>query len=325
MIAASLALACAQAQAEVMPQETLTLPGEEVYPESMAQDAKTGRIFVGSFRSGDVFEIHKGKTAVFVPGSRDDTHSVIGIAVDSARRRLWLCNSEAGASAKSTPDSIGKSYLHVYNVDDGQLLKKIPLGGGQGGHFCNDIALSKDGTAYITDSFAPAIWKVGPDLKLQDWLVDDRFKGEGFNLNGIQLTFDEKYLLVNKMNAGKVFRIGAHDKSVVEVALDRPIEGGDGMQLVSSHSMLMVEGFGAAQPGIAKLTFNTDYTSAKIEDKIVSSAFDTPTAVRQVGSSIYVVNSGFNHLFKRDTYGPPSGPFNVVRFEEHKPTKQGAF
>lgn len=316
---------CLPVYADLAPNETLVLPGADIYPESLAHDAKSGKLFVGSFYNGNVVQFAKGKPSVFVPGSRDDIHSVTGIAVDSSHRRMWLCNSEAGASAKSTPGTVGKAFVHVYDVDNGRLLKKIPLSDDVGGHFCNDIVLSRDGSAYVTDSFSPIIWKVSADLTAQAWLVNDQFKGEGFNLNGIQLTPDERYLLVNKMNTGKVFRVGVQDKSVVDVKLDRPIEGGDGMQLVSSHALLVVEGFGAKQPGIAKLKFNTDYTTATIEDKVTSAAFDTPTAVRQISTSVYVVNSRFNHLFKRDTYGPPVGPFNIVRFNQHKPARAGAF
>lgn len=323
LFATTLAI-CMPVHADLAPDEILSLPGADIYPESMAQDSKTGKLFVGSFYAGDVLQIVNGKSSVFIPNSRDDIHSVVGIAVDSKRRRLWVCNSEAGASAKNTKETTGRSFVHVYNVDTGSLLKKIPLDNG-GGHFCNDIAVSSDGSAYITDSFSPTIWKVGPELMAQAWLVNDQFKGEGFNLNGIQLTPDEKYLLVNKMNEGKIFRIGLRDKSVLNVTLDRPIEGGDGMQLLTSHMLLMVEGFGAKTPGIAKLTFTEDYSSASVDDKVTSGAFDTPTAVRSAGENVYVVNSRFNHLFKRDTYGPPVGPFSIVRFARHQPARPGAF
>lgn len=316
--------ACMPAFAGVVPNETLVLPGDSFYPESLAQDNKSGKMFSGSFSNGDIVQFTHGKATVFVPGSRDDIHSVVGIAIDSVKRRLWLCNSEAGASSKSTPETVGKAFVHVYNVDSGQLLKKIPLSG-DGGHFCNDIALSRDGSAYITDSFSPIIWKISTNLVPQAWLVSDQFKGEGFNLNGIQLSPDEKYLLVNKTNTGKVFRVDVQNKSVLDVRLDRPIEGGDGMQLVSSHVLLMVEGFGAKEPGIARLVFNTDYTAAKIEDKVISPAFETPTAVRQIGEMVYVVNSRFNHLFKRDTYGPAVGPFNIMGFRQNKSFHAGAF
>lgn len=317
--------ACMQAHADLSPNGTVILPGSDVYPESMAEDTRTGKLFVGSFYKGNVLEFYKGKHRVFVSGVRDDIHSVTGLAVDSGRRRLWLCNSDAGASTKTAKESIGKSYVHVYNVDNGELIKKISLNNVKGGHFCNDIALSSDGSAYITDSFSPIIWKVNRHFKAQAWLVSDKFKGKGFNLNGIQLTPDEKYLIVDKMNSGFLFRVGTQDKSLVKIKFNRTLEGGDGMQLVSPHELLVVEGFGAKHPGIAKLKLNNDYTAVVSEGKVVSKEFDVPTAVRKVGSSIYIVNSRFYHLFKRDTYGPAKGPFDIVRFDLHKPMSQGAF
>lgn len=298
-----------------LPNVTHILLGENVYPEGITYDAKTDSLFVGSFHKGEIQLIQKGKVTVFVPAGQDELHSVVGLFADAKRRRLWVCNSEVGASQRSTPESIGKAGVHIYDLDKKLLIKKVGLTQ-QSGHFCNDIALDKSGNAYITDSFSPVIWKVdGTTFVLSEFVNDNRFRGEGFNLNGIQITSDGKYLITVKMNSGQLFRISLKDKSVSEIKLNRPIDAGDGMFYYGKHELLVVEGFGAKEPGIATLTFSKDYSSATISKKLQSPRIKVPTTITIADGKLFVVNSQFNHLFKPKESGPPEPAFSVVGFD----------
>ena len=82
--------------AQEIPDVTYTLRGENVYPEGIAYDSKTESLFVGSFYKGEIQHIQKGNVTVFVPAGQDELHSVVGLFADAKRRRLWVCNSEAG-------------------------------------------------------------------------------------------------------------------------------------------------------------------------------------------------------------------------------------
>lgn len=298
-----------------LPDVTHMLLGENVYPEGITYDAKTDSLFVGSFYKGEVQRIQRSKVTVFIPAGQDELHSVVGLLADAKRRRLWVCNSEAGASQRSTPESIGKASVHIYDLDKKSLIKKVDLTQ-QSGHFCNDIALDVNGNAYITDSFSPIIWKVdGTNFHLTEFLNDDRFRGEGFNLNGIQITSDGKYLITVKMNSGQLFRISIEDRTVTEIKLNRPIDAGDGMFFSGKHELLVVEGFGAKEPGIATLIFTKDYSSATISKKLQSPKIKVPTTVTIADGKLFVVNSQFNHLFKPEESGPPEPAFSIVGFD----------
>jgi hypothetical protein len=298
-----------------LPDVTHALLGENVYPEGITYDSKTDSLFVGSFHKGEIQLIQKGKANIFIPAGQDDFHSVVGLFADAKRRRLWICNSEAGASQRSTPESIGKASVHIYDLDKKALIKKVGLTQ-QSGHFCNDIALDKSGNAYITDSFSPVVWKVdGTTFVLRKFVNDDRFRGEGFNLNGISITSDGKYLITVKMNSGQLFRISLKDKSVAEIKLNRLIDAGDGMFFSDKHELLVVEGFGAKEPGIATLILTKDYSSATISKKFQSPKIKVPTTITIADGKLFVVNSQFNHLFKPEESGPPEPSFSIVGFD----------
>jgi len=309
--------------ADTLPDASYNLTGEKMFPEGMAYDPQTKSLFVGSFYKGEIQRIKAGTVSGFIPAGQDGLHSVVGMAINDAKRLLWVCNSEAGASQYATPATTGKASVHVYDIDKKILVKKIMFDE-KAGHFCNDIILDKRGNAYITDSFSPTIWKVdAAHYTLQAWATDTRFSGEGFNLNGIQLTSNGKYLIVDKTNSGQLFRLTVANQSIQEVKLSRPIEGGDGMFFSSANKLLVVEGFGAKKPGIAKLIFSNSYTEATVVKEIESPKLNTPTAVRVIDGEIYVVNSQFNHLFKGNEYGPAQAPFNIVRFNVGALKKQG--
>jgi sugar lactone lactonase YvrE len=309
--------------ADTMPDASYALMGDNIFPEGMAYDPLTRSFFVGSFYKGGIQRIQAGTASEFLPAGQDGLHSAVGMALDAAKRLLWVCNSEAGASQYATPESTGKASIHVYDIDKKSLVKRIAFDE-KAGHFCNDIVLDARGDAYVTDSFSSTIWKVhAAHYTLQAWATDARFGGEGFNLNGIQLTSGGKYLIVNKMNSGQLFRLAVSDQSIQEVKLSRPIEGGDGLFFASANELLVVEGFGAKNPGITKLLFSNDYTEAAVTKKIESAKFNTPTAVKVIEGEIYVVNSQFNHLFKGKEYGAAQAPFNFVRFNLASLKKQG--
>ena len=304
-----------QSWAKELPDITYALLGDKVYPEGIAYDKRTESLFVGSFYKGEIQRIRKGTVTIFIPAGQDDLHSVVGMSIDVMKRRLWVCNSEAGASQRATPDSIGKASIHIYDLDSKSLLRRLPLTQ-QSGHFCNDIALDASGNAYITDSFSPMIWKVnGSNFVLSEWVRDDRFSGEGFNLNGIQITPDDKYAIVVKMNSGQLFRISAKDRSIIEIKINRPIDAGDGMVLSDKHELFVIEGFGAKEPGIAKVLFSNDYSSAVVSSALDSPEMKVPTTATIANGNLFVVNSQFNHLFKPEVSGPPEATFTVVGFD----------
>ncbi|HEX5690638.1 MAG TPA: hypothetical protein VFX76_11580, partial [Roseiflexaceae bacterium] len=217
-----------------------------------------------------------------------------GMKVDS-RGWLWMAGGATGT-------------MWMYDASSGRLLSGFR--NGVEGSFVNDVAIGPDGAAYFTDSRVPLLYRIAPDaqgiFQLEYWrdLRDTPIQfTEGFNLNGIVVTPDGKYLIVVQSNTGKLFRVATDTKEVAEITLaggDR-MTAGDGMLLdgqtlhVSRNSLnLMVQ-----------VRLNADYGSGQQIGSFTDPSFALTTTMARVGDRLLVVNSQFN---RRDN---PSLPFTI--------------
>jgi DNA-binding beta-propeller fold protein YncE len=167
--------------------DVISFTKDALYPEGVDYDAKTNRFLVTSLHEGTVGTVSpEGNYQVLFQD--DKMVSAIGIRIDNERDRVLVCNSDPGVSLHTQKETQGKlAGVAVFQLSTGKLIKYIDLASLSegGGHFCNDIAVDGDGTAYVTDSFSPIIYKIDPDNNATILLKNDRFSGKGFNLNGI--------------------------------------------------------------------------------------------------------------------------------------------
>ena len=129
--------------------------------------------------------------------------------------------------------------------------------------------------------------------------------GQGFNLNGIAVTPDNKYLIVVQSNTGKLFRIAIDTKEVAEIALaggDR-MTNGDGL-LLDGHTLHVVRN---SLNLIVQLRLAADYTSGQQIGSFTDPSFQFTTTIAKAGDRLLVVNSQFN---RRNTNNPEL-PFSV--------------
>ncbi|KZK76872.1 SMP-30/Gluconolaconase/LRE-like region [Pseudovibrio sp. W64] len=165
-----------------------SLESKALYPEGLEYDAKSERFLLGSIRRGEVIALNKdGTTTRLVDDER--LRSVVGIRVDAERGRLLVNSSDYGVATRSTPtEKFASVALGIYDLATGAPLKFVDLSDLRPTEkkFANDLTVDADGNAYITDSLAASIYKVTPSGKASVFLSHDRFRGEGFNLNGIQ-------------------------------------------------------------------------------------------------------------------------------------------
>jgi hypothetical protein len=277
----------------------ITVKHPALYPETLEYDSVKDRFLLGSFREGAIYEVDlTGKASLLVDDPR--LCSVLGIAVDAARRRLWAVNSDLGASTKPSVSGPKKlAGVGIYDLSTGEPLQYVDLSQlAEGPHLANGIALAPDGTAYVSDSFSPVIYKVSPEGTASVFLRDDRFAGSAVNLNGLAVHPDG-YLLVVKKSDGSLFKIPlARPSDMRRVSIPRNLTGGDGLTLAGGGKELVVIANRTPEyvsDAAISLHSEDGWATAQISaEHPLGDVYPTTAVVRQ--GALYVVHSKLNAL-----------------------------
>ncbi|WP_208982281.1 hypothetical protein [Pseudovibrio sp. JE062] len=245
-----------------------SVESKALYPEGLEYDAKRERFLLGSIRKGEVIALNKDGTATRLVDD-ERLRSVVGIRVDAERGRLLVNSSDYGVATRSAPsDKFASVSLGIYDLATGAPLKFIDLSDLKPAEkkFANDLTVDADGNAYITDSLAASIYKVTPSGKASVFLSHERFRGDGFNLNGIQY-HKNGYLLVAKKSDGSLFKVPLNDPSAfTEVAMPQPLVGTDGLVLAGPDELIAItnRASGVVSNTVFQLLSDDDWSSATI-------------------------------------------------------------
>jgi Cu-Zn family superoxide dismutase len=199
--------------------------------------------------------------------------------------------------------------MFVYDTADGSLVATYTTPETEQ-TFINDVTLTSDGVAYFTDSQRPILFKIKDTAggEASSWID---FTGsvleyvEGFNLNGIAATPDDRYLLTVQSATGDLYRIDNDSLEVIKVDTGgADLTAGDGILLVGNILYVSRNSFGEIVP----VTMSEDYSSGTAGTPITDPSLTFPTTIAQVDDSLLVVNSQFNNRG-----GTPTLPFTVSR------------
>jgi sugar lactone lactonase YvrE len=274
----------------------IAFTADTAYPESVTWSAKQHSFMVSSVRQGVVGKVStKGEYTPFITDK--SLVSSVGLLVDDKSNTLWVTNSDPGASEHTDAATQGKlAGLAAYDATSGERKAYYDLGSlSEGIHFANDLTLDANGNVYVTDSFAPIIYKIDTAGKASIFAKNALFKdADGFNLNGIAWHKDG-YLLVGKYNSGALFRVNLADPSdVSQVQLPEALKGADGLHLVDDQHLIIVQNMGSDRT--VELVSTDGWKTAKVEREL-KSIMSMPTAATDVDGSIYVLNSRLDTLF----------------------------
>lgn len=283
----------------------ITVPGGAVLPEGIAARGKS--IYTGSSADGTIYRApaRAGSTAVELSaGGADGRTAALGMKFD---KRGHLLVAGGGTGKVFVLDRSTGATLGIFSR---------PAGGAYapgGPTFLNDIAIAKNGDAYVTDSFAAVIYRIpaaglaAPTMSgaLEEWLLLEGSPivyQNGFNLNGIVAR--KKYLLTVQTNTGKLFRIKIGTKQIAKVKVrGTSLIGGDGMILDDEKLYVVHAGV------VDVLKLKSSLTSVKkLRKTIKDPSFDSPTTAALHKGRLFVVNSQFGRIGGPN---PPAAPFTI--------------
>jgi sugar lactone lactonase YvrE len=245
--------------------DPILLPAPDYYPEGIAANLATGDLYIGSVLNGTILEVANSFTEVepvpFVPPVPEVLErGAFGLRVDNARRILWVCDSNLGA----TPARPGGTLVGI-NTGDGSLAVRHEL---PADSLCNDILVDPSGAIFLTESRFGGIYRIDPELALTEnsatlWLEDAALAptvpGQ-FGANGIALAGSR--LFISNTSAGTLVRVDPNDPfpeftvSVVTLSENDvspvALSGPDGVWALSDTQLLVVEN-GTGGPGSGRL------------------------------------------------------------------------
>lgn len=285
---------------------------KQTYPESVTWSARQQVFMVSSVRHGTVGKVTPdGRYSVFIRDPR--LVSTLGVLVDDQRNTVWVINADPGAGERTQDATHGKlAAVATYDATTGAPRAYYDLSNLEpGAHLANDLALDAQGNAYVTDSFAPLVYRIDTRGHATVFARDARFKtGDGFNLNGIAVHRDG-YLLIGNYNSGELFRVDIDDPTRIEaVRLPEPLKGADGFDLIDDRHLVVAQNAGADRA--VELTSTDGWHTATIV-RTLKSEHSMPTAAVKANGKVYVLNSRIDNLFK--TGSTPVDHYLLQQFE----------
>ncbi|WP_079406005.1 SMP-30/gluconolactonase/LRE family protein [Streptomyces sp. 3211] len=278
-----------------------SLPGAKVYPEGIATDPRTHTVYVGSYADGTVYRAGPGRSEaeVFLPSGADGRHTANGLRVD-ARGRLWVTDSTTGVA--------------VYDTADGSRLAhfEVARGAGAPDHFINDLTLTPDGTAYLTDSVRGVIYRVTPEqLAAGSGVLTEAYDltpalrprpAGGFSLNGIVSDPAGRYLLAVDMPMGDLYRVDLRSGAVRRVTLiGGDLKAADGLALSPDGTLRVAHN---TTNTLTRWQVGPNGTRARLTRTLTDPSLQIPTTLTHTRGRTLVVRSQFD---KGGPMSPGSG------------------
>ncbi|MBC8151829.1 MAG: hypothetical protein H7Z72_02855 [Bacteroidetes bacterium] len=256
-----------------------------------------------------------GPTVRILPFTDDNQLvSTTGIFVDKPRNRILTAIGDlAGNSRRTTLATQYKlAALASYDRTTGKRLSYVDLGKLRPGasHFANDPAVDQQGNVYVTDSFAPIIYKIDPQGTASVFLEDSRLAAPAgsFGLNGI-VFHPGGYLLVGKYDEGVLYKVPLTSLGqFTRVGSGSVFTSADGLFLADDNTLLI------AANGKTNTVFWVRTVDGWATAK-AAGAFPTgdvfPSAIARTGADVYVLESHVNALLGGQN--PPVARFGIRR------------
>jgi Cu-Zn family superoxide dismutase len=275
---------------------------DAIFPEGVATDGDF--YYVGSTTDGTIYrgDLDRRVATPYLPGGEDGRTSAIGLKVDDGN--LFVAGGATGR-------------FFVYDTDTGELVGSYqvdPAPSSTNQTFLNDAAVAPDGSVYVTDSIRSVLYRIGPDYAtdgVEPLPVFLDFTGtaleytSGFNVNGIAVTPDGRYLVLAKSNSRELYRVDLQTQEVSRIDLGGAPVAGDGLVLVGS-TLYAVERQGDVGY-IVEVALSGDLSSGTVVGRTTDKSFDDPTTAALDGDRLLVVNSQFGER----SAGERPGPFTV--------------
>lgn len=302
--------------AAAAPPDTIDVPGERIFPESLTSSSD-GSVIIGSIAQKAVYRAEPGSNtaAVWIAPGTENLNNVLGVFADNKAGTVYVCSNLLGPPG---PGPAVNAMLLTFDAKTGTEKGHYVFPTEKG--VCNDIAVDADGNAYATDTNNMEIVRLKKGATaLEVWAGNGAFGPKGGVLDGISVL--GKRVVANTLATSKLFSIpiGAGGKAgtVAEVKLDREISRPDGMRSFGKSDVLIIEGGNGGRLSRIALSGDTGKVTTVKEGYP-----DGPVAVTVVGTTAYVLEgqlAAFMRGPSAPAAPPPPKPFKATAVQVGKP------
>lgn len=266
-----------------------------VFPESASADT-AGNLYVGSAK-GVIYRALPGSGTAVAWIRPDETNklvSLLGVLVDDKSGTLWTCSIPGGK-----PGQV--SALVAFDLRSGAFRQRYELPAPASA--CNDVAIDKDGTAFIAETSNGRIFTLKPGAAQVALLVEDKALLTG--VDGIAFAGDGT-LYVNNVRQNTMLRVNRKADgsfaSLTRLNVSQPLNGPDGLRPIGDNSFLQAEGPAGR---ISLVMIEGD----DVVVKLLKDGMDGVPGVTRIGNTAYALESKGRFLFDPKLKGQDPGAF----------------
>ena len=269
---ASIARVPALARTQIAPEDTA------VSPENITS-SRDGTVYFGSMTKGTIYRAVPGaaRAEPWILASTAGLTRVLGVLADDESNMLWVCqNATTGTGGAPV---VGQPALRAFDLTSGAAKGTYPFP--PNSRICNDIAVSSDGTAYVSESYGGRVHRLKRGATALDvWASDSALNV----VDGLAFLADGS-LYVNNIATGKLYRIPVKSDgsagAIVPIETSMPLGRPDGLRTASPRTLIQAEQAGR----VTELTIDGD----RAEVRVVRDGLTRPSGVTILGDSAIVL------------------------------------
>lgn len=277
----------------------ILVPVPRAHIESLSATAD-GTIYASS-TAGIVFRAAPGaeKAVAFVPADATG-RVVLGVFPDEKAGLLWVCRAPNIFRKQQ-----GVSTVMAHDLKTGAPRAEFAFPAG-GKAMCNDFAVDRDGSLFVTDTPGARIFRIAPGGKTMQLFAEDPALLGG--VDGIAFTSDGA-MIVNNVRSGAMLRIDRKPDgsfaNITQLATSMPLMGPDGLRLIAGNRLLQGEGPGKR---VAEITINGD----KAEVRVLATGLDWPVGVTPARATAWAGEGKLGYLVDPALADSDPGDFHIL-------------
>jgi hypothetical protein len=249
-------------------------------PESLTA-TPGGVLYVGSASSPFVYKVASGSSTAekFVDATAEGPGTFFfGMLADASANTLWTCQLTPVPNTKPVQRH---TSLRGFDLSTGAPKTRWNLPGDNS--TCNDFSIGPDKALYISDTANGKIYRLPAGASSAELFLES---GALMGIDGI--TFLNGTLYVNNVKTNTLYRIpvdaSAKAGTPVDIQLDQPVKGPDGMRAANGKLIVAENGSGK----ISAITVNGDKASVTV----LKEGLNTPTGVEPAGDTLWIAERG---------------------------------